>query len=836
MKRLEQIIHRYFKEIRELENGEAGKLPGNAFFMRDGQVLCLERRDGVSRFPYGKDGFTVWVYSSGYVSVNESTFYVFLGSEEGKEPYLAFYAGEKRKDGTYDRVSLMGGGKSSDENDVKRYCIYDKDAAYFLTESGKSRYAVRIFATDDKKVCITLMALSSKRARTFYLSSYMNALFKYANAECFETKWFKKCTYEKDRFFFESPEDIDRKTHIENFGIVQRTVSPLPIETMNTTSRGDYAGGKENSISASSALREGRFSEQKKVTHFTDTAIAGDIVHFSLSGKESARIDYVIGFSHDASDVRAWKEAGVSLDTDEYLEKLHERTLKNNKRKSMLKFYFRGWKDGKMEDETLNRFLEYVIYQTEYCGLAKNSGALFLGVRDVMQQIQAALIWNPRDCRKKILEVLDFIDPSGNPPRQYSIPPEGADPRMDLRPFIDQGVWIISAIYTYLSYTDDESLLDEIVGYYERRDGYAVRSEITDTVFDHMVRIMGYLCDHIDPDTGCLRAMYGDWNDALDGLGVSRKGQDYGNGVSVMASCQFYQNLREMTEMIEKTGKRKDLLPVYRACRERLIEGLKTYAIVGENGKRKILHGWGEDRAYAVGGFDDVDHQSRDSLTANAFYVLSGLYVFDFLSREELIGAFSRLDSKYGLRTFQPHFEPDVEGVGRIVHLPKGTAENGATYIHASLFGILALFMIDEPEMAFRQLEKILPITHRNLSTSPFVMPNSYSYCPEEGMDGESMSDWYTGSANTLIKTLIQGVFGIRPDLNGLTIAPSRTIFSEEAKCALIVHSCPVEICFCGHEKRIETIEINGEKMPYRGAVYIAKERLKSGRLTVRLY
>lgn len=836
MSKLEQRIHRYFREIRRLENAEAGKLPGNAFFMRNGEVLCLERKDGVSRFPYGKDGFTIWVYSSGYVSVNESTFYVFLGSEEGKEPYLAFYAGEKRKDGTYERISLMGGGKSSDEKNVRRYCIYDKDAAYFLTESGKSRYGVRIFATDDKKICVTLIALPTKRTGAFYLSSYMNALFKYANAECFETKWFKKCSYENDRFFFESPEDIDRKTHIENFGIVQRSVVPSPIETLNTTSRGDYAGGKENSISASSALRDGRFSEQKKVTRFTDTAIAGDIVHFSFNEKETARIDYVIGYSHDVNDFKAWKKGGVFVDTDEYLERLRKKTNQKNKRKSMLKFDFRGWREGKLKDETLNRFLEYVIYQTEYCGLAKNSGALFLGVRDVMQQIQAALIWNPSACRKKILEVLDFIDPSGNPPRQYSIPPEGADPRMDLRPFIDQGVWIISAIYTYLSYTDDESLLDETVGYYERRDGYAVRSKIADTVFDHMVRIMGYLCDHVGPETGCLRAMYGDWNDALDGLGVSSKGQDYGNGVSVMASCQFFQNLKEMAEIIEKTGKRKDLLPVYSAYRDRLVEGLKTYAIVSENGKRKILHGWGEDRAYTVGGFDDVDHQSRDSLTANAFYILSGLDEFGFLSREELIGAFLRLDSKYGLRTFQPHFESDVGGVGRIVHLPKGTAENGATYIHATLFGILALFMIDEPEMAFRQLEKILPIAHRTLSTSPFVMPNSYSYCPEEGMDGESMSDWYTGSANTLIKTLIQGVFGIRPDLNGLTIAPSRTIFSEEAKCALTVHACPVEISYCGRKERIETIEINGEKMPYRGPVYIEKSRLKSGKLTVRLY
>ncbi len=38
---------------------------------------------------------------------------------------------------------------------------------------------------------------------------------------------------------------------------------------------------------------------------------------------------------------------------------------------------------------------------------------MFLGVRDVMQQIDAALMWNAKACRKKIIEVLSFIDSTG---------------------------------------------------------------------------------------------------------------------------------------------------------------------------------------------------------------------------------------------------------------------------------------------------------------------------------------------------------------------------------------------------------------------------------------
>ena len=264
---------------------------------------------------------------------------------------------------------------------------------------------------------------------------------------------------------------------------------------------------------------------------------------------------------------------------------------------------------------------------------------------------------------------------------------------MDLRPFIDQGVWIISTVYNYIAYTGDYSILKEKVGYYERQpSGGVLRSKITDTVLDHLIRIMDYLVTHIDENTKCLRAMYGDWNDALDGLGVTNKNKEYGNGVSVMASMQLYKNLEEMSELLKKINMHNELLPVYEKAYQELIKGLEKYAIVAKGDAKKIIHGWGEDRSYLVGSYNDVDNLERDSLTANAFYVISGLNKHNFISKNDILTAYNNLDSKFGLMTFSPHFERGVKGVGRIVNLPKGTAENGATYIHATLFGILSLF------------------------------------------------------------------------------------------------------------------------------------------------
>lgn len=124
-----------------------------------------------------------------------------------------------------------------------------------------------------------------------------------------------------------------------------------------------------------------------------------------------------------------------------------------------------------------------------------------------------------------MLEALSFTDPSGRCPRQYALPVrEGAAPAMDLRPFIDQGVWVISTIVTYLKLTGDFGFLGEVCGYYEivdEKKRLVKKSEEQDTVLDHMLRIMSWLLDKTDPRTGCIRVLFGDWNDALDGLGTS---------------------------------------------------------------------------------------------------------------------------------------------------------------------------------------------------------------------------------------------------------------------------------------------------------------------------
>ncbi len=813
-------------------------VPENCYLLDNDFILCRPRGTGDSRYPYAKDGFTIWAYSSGYISLNESTFYYILPASEGKEPYVAFFGGIDNGNG-FTPVSVTGVARQPIEKDVLRFTVYTPEAVYYVTKTTDVAFCLRAFVSDDKKAVFSLCALNiSGKDVKISLNSFFNCLCMYKAGEDVETKWFKQCKITDCGFIFESVEDLDRTTHLVNFGVINRSVKANVLSESHTTSRSDAAGGKNNPLCCSKAFFDGKFEKENKICRFDDTASAGDIYVVNLDKDQFAVIDYVLEAVFDP----VVAEKAITLPDPNYADACIEKaTIKDNKKMSsdaMLKIQFGKWNSNAINNQTLTKFVGNVIRQVEFGALAKNSGVSLLGVRDVVQQIEAALMWNPSACRSKLLELLNFIDPCGRPPRQYSIPAKGALPRMDTRAFIDQGNWIISAIHTYLAFTDDYSILDEICGYYKIVGHNQVEAvDERNSVAEHLCRIMDYLIVNIDPETNCLRALYGDWNDALDGLGVSSDpNKEYGSGVSVMASLHLYKNLAEMQEIVSKYGDKFNQNARYVSTAKNLKNGLMQFAL-DEDGKggRKILHGWGDKRAYKVGSYKDIDGVSRDGLAANAFWVISGMYEYDKTIKKDILASYQRLDSKYGLKTFHPYFAPGTKGVGRIINLPKGTAENAATYVHATMFGIWSLFGMGEGKLAWEQLEKALPITHKLITTTPFIMSNSYSYNEELELDGDSMSDWFTGSANVLIKTLVWYVFGVRPDLNGVNIFPAKYRPFGDSCMNVSVKGCVLKINYTtDNTTNIRYYIVNGKKIETEN-LYLSTKELKD-KLEITVY
>ena len=441
---------------------EESRVASNCFLLDDNIVLQESRDFGNTRYPYSKDGLTIWANANGYFSLNESSFHFIPETGEGKEPYTGFFAGIKNEDNTYKVISLTEVSKRP-HDEYERFTVFKREAAYYFTIVDKIVFVLRVFMTDSKEAIFSVTAINTGRAKKdIYFSTYLNFILMHAPQECFETKWFRKSSLTDDGALFESVEDIDRNLSLYNFGVVNRVLNISKIKgESHTTAKSEYTGSTTLGIYNATTLEVGKFGWERPVTQFTDSAILGDIYTFTLGASKDESIDYVIS-------VRFNKDEALSLvnrDLVGYSDKALE-SLKKTLKEPSLKMAFSDSKNY-INAKLFTKFLRSVEGQVEFAALAKNSGVSLLGVRDVAQQIEAALMFRPKEAREKIKEILNFTDPSGRLPRQYSIPRDKEIPQMDTRAFIDQGVWVINIIYRYLSFTGDYSILDEICGYFK---------------------------------------------------------------------------------------------------------------------------------------------------------------------------------------------------------------------------------------------------------------------------------------------------------------------------------------------------------------------------------
>lgn len=804
-------------------HASARAMPGDAFVIDDTEVLCLPRAKGDSRYPLGRNGMNFWVYGSGYMHGNEGLFSTFLRAAEGQEPNIAFFAGlpgEESND-PWRVISVLpvpdlGTGDSAAA--YRRCAILGPSAAHFLCDGPELNLGLRVFVDDSGAISFSLLAENALDEETeFYLSSYFNPYLRNQIYESGEDRWFKEIRLvEADSgkqlpsFVAKVNEDKDREHSISHYGILRRHLGLAAPDQLvsreETTSRYQYVGGSRASLHHAASLAAGTFGNPQHVCAFTETAICADLMKFRLRPGGSIRLEYVFETTDNALHAR--RRAGIAPDPDERDHEVELLREDDKQRHASLHAKFTKPDGEHFSIPVMNAFFEHLKRQVEFCSLIKGYVQLsknsLIGIRDVFQALEGLLFWQPDAAREKMLEALGYTAPDGRCFRQYSLPSTtGVIGRMDLRPFIDQGCWVISCVATYLRVTGDLDFLNTSCGYHEivdEKTGVVCPTEFEDTVLEHLLKIMDYLLAHRDKETtGCIRALYGDWNDALDGLGVSTDpDREYGNGVSVMATLQVFGNTTEMIEILEAVdGSRlSDEIERYRKAHEALAQALREHAVLKQEGDQRIAHGWGDRRSYYVGSFEDPDGRARDGLTSNAFWVLSGMRELDTSLDDCLLRAFERLDGKYGFKTFEPFFPENTPGVGRIGKLPAGTAENGAAYIHATAFAIMALFQMGRSKEAWEQLYKILPFTalHERLSHSPFVMPNSYGYNEAVNIDGENMNDWQTGSSNVMLKTMIRCVFGFEPRLDGFWIQPAAWCPFPAFECTLPWHGRMITI------------------------------------------
>ncbi len=800
-------------KVHNLKKGKENTLPNNSYFLSEDEILCYPNENGDSRYPYHKDGLVLFAHSDGYLDCIEGAFNLFKCANYNEDTPIAFFAGEKC-DGGFFPYSITGAARQLFEPNTVRYTVFTPICVYYITETEGVVYVVKAFVNDQKHLRFSVGAVNLSEEKEIYLCAYFEPTLRDHPYEDFFKRMTKYgCRFDNGGYIIKT-----RYTNVDyNYLAVNVSLNGEPKNRFFTTAKGDVLGIKGSNLTNATALKNGCFKKQTAKTNTTDFPIVADMVHVTLSANSFAELNYQLLFTQ--KEEAALEFVNKKIDYREEENYLEEKRKSENLCFQNAKINFNGWHNDKLHSNVVNSFLQYVKRQVSFCALSKNYAGPNLGIRDVFQQLESSLLWDPVSSRKQIVKVMNYILEDGRPPRQIAFPiNENTIPKMDLRPFIDQGFWIISTLYTYLSFTDDYSILDEICGYFKVDKTYGpVRfTDQKDSVLRHLIRITDFLVSNIDAETNCIHALFGDWNDALDGLGRTKdKTKEFGNGVSVMATLQLYLALGQMSEILTHSGYDTELINRYKNIQKLVLNGIKENAIVkDENGKSRIVHGWGEDMSYYVGSFNDYDAKSRISLTANAFYAISGLSEAIPEIKTDIAENIISLDSKYGLKTFDEAFIGFAEEIGRLSTITPGTYENACAYVHAGTFGAMALFMMGYSKEAWSALEKAMVISHENATMSTFVMPNSYCSDNDYGFDGESMGDWYTGSGTVLIKNIIKCAFGIEPNLQGLKLLPAKYFPSKKAEISLKLKGFNVTVKYQNLNSENRKITLNGKELP----------------------
>ncbi len=396
-----------------------------------------------------------------------------------------------------------------------------------------------------------------------------------------------------------------------------------------------------------------------------------------------------------------------------------------------------------------------------YCG--ERNG---YGYRDTVQDIQGVIHTDPEAALDKIRFMLSAqVDNGGGLPLVRFDHDEraGHEGTPDDPDYVketghpayraDDALWLFPTVFKYIAETGNLDFIDEEITW----------SNVPEkaSVYEHLKRAIDFSMNHLGPH-GLPAGLHADWNDCLR-LGAQ--------GESSFVAMQLYYAFTIMRQFAEKKNDTE-----YIAYLD------QTQKQVGD----KINELWWEDDRYNR-GFKETgeligskkDPEASMWLNPQSWAVISGLATKE--QAEKALESVDReLNTAYGAKVMAPsyvdhYFDGALAGL-----FPPSTKENGGIFSQTQGWIILAEALMGHGNKAFQYFEESSPSSQNDQAEirklEPYVH-GQYTEGDESPFHGRSHVHWLTGTATTCMVGCVEGICGIRPDIDGLRVAP--TIPSE---------------------------------------------------------
>ena len=481
-------------------------------------------------------------------------------------------------------------------------------------------------------------------------------------------------------------------------------------------------------------------------------ALQSDIV---LQPGETKVVTYVFGQRNSAEAAEILKKYEVAGTADKEIE-----NLKNYWHEQLSHFEVETPSDE--FNNMINVWNAYQCYITSiwsraasliYCG--ERNG---YGYRDTVQDIQGIIHLNPEMALNKIRFMLSAqVDNGGGLPLVKFNHNAGHENTPDDPEYVketghpsyraDDALWLFPTIVKYIGESGNQAFLDEVIVYANGGE---------DTVYEHLKRAIRFSMERLGAHH-MPAGLHADWNDCLR-LGAK--------GESTFVAFQLYYAFREMEAMAEYKHD-TEYLAYLADAKKALAESLNKC--------------WDEDR-FIRGIREDgtvvgakKDPEANMWLNPQSWSVIS-----QFASPEQAEKAMesvhSILNTPYGAKLLEPPYV-DHYFDGALMHIfNPDTKENGGIFSQSQGWLILAEALLGHGDRAFEYFMESSPAAMNDKAEIRVMEPyvhGQFTESKRSPFEGRSHVHWLTGTASTVMVGCVEGICGMRTELNGLRINPS---------------------------------------------------------------
>jgi len=395
-----------------------------------------------------------------------------------------------------------------------------------------------------------------------------------------------------------------------------------------------------------------------------------------------------------------------------------------------------------------------------------------MGFRDSNQDLLGFVHMIPERARQRLLDIAATQLSDGTCYHQYQpLTKKGnADVGGD---FYDDHLWLVLSTTAYVKETGDASILDEPCAYADVPLADAERP--ASTLLDHLELSLAYTLAKRGPH-GLPLIGHADWNDCLNLNCFSTEPNESfqlagdvegSTAESVMIAGLFLGAAGEMERLYDHLGRTEDARRV-RAGYDDMLAALESEAWDGE---------W-YTRAFDAAGEpvgSHVNDEGRIYIESQGWAVLGGAGLSNGRARRALDSVAEHLSTDNGIVLQQPAYTRYHLELGEITSYPPGVKENAGIFCHNNSWIHLAHCMLGDGDQAFEYYLSVCPSAKQSQIDTYRLEPYVYAQTID-GKDsptfGQAKNSWLTGTAAWTFVVLSQGILGIKPSYDGLTIDP----------------------------------------------------------------